>query len=387
MREFQHVSSALRLFHGGDCLRQLPSELGRVNSRRAAVICGRTLAAEGSVLSLVLEALGDRCAGVFNGVRAHSPVEAVQRASEALAEMRADAVVAVGGGSAIVTARAASILLAEQASVRELSTRRGVNGRLISPKLMAPKLPQFVVLTTPTTACVKAGSAVFDPATRQRLAMYDPKTRAQALFIHPQMALSSAAQLALTASFNTLAMAVEGLESEASDPLSDAMLMHALRLLGGALPLLPGNQANASVRSDLMLAAVLCGQGTDQAGGGIASVLAHAIGARCEVENGLLNAILLPHTMRFNAPATRSRISKVASSLGGSDRATGEDAAARVETFLADLPGPRRLRDAGVPREALLEIASAAFDDWFLQRNPRPVTDQETLTDLLQTAW
>ena len=58
--------------------------------------------------------------------------------------------------------------------------------KLHSPKLLAPKLPQFIVPTTPTTAMVKAGSAVFDPATGERLALFDPKTRAHAIFIDPR---------------------------------------------------------------------------------------------------------------------------------------------------------------------------------------------------------
>ena len=67
--------------------------------------------------------------------------------------------VAVGGGSSVVTARAATILLGEGRDVRELCTRREADGRLVSPKLAAPKLPQWVVPSSPTTAYAKAGAA------------------------------------------------------------------------------------------------------------------------------------------------------------------------------------------------------------------------------------
>ena len=72
--------------------------------------------------------MGDRCAGVFTGVRAHSPVPSVAAAAEELKRLQADAVIAVGGGSAIVTARAASILAAENRDVRELCTTQDAKG-------------------------------------------------------------------------------------------------------------------------------------------------------------------------------------------------------------------------------------------------------------------
>lgn len=386
MRNFQHFSPPLRLFHGSDSLRQLGRELERVGSRRAAIFCGRSLAAHPAALVLVREAVGNRLVGVFDGVRAHSPVPAILRAAEWLAEFDADAVIAVGGGSAMVTARAASILHAEAADLRQLCTRMGDDGRLISPRLAAAKLPQFVVPTTPTTACIKAGSAVFDPADGTRLALFDPKTRAQALFVHPDLLATASAALVTSASLNTLAMAVEGLESASSDPLSDADLLHALRLLHQHLPLAGGD--GRAARGELVLAAVLCGRGTDTAGGGLASVLAHAIGARFGVENGVLNAVLLPHTMSFNAPASAGRLGSVGAALGGR---CGDDAAdqgrAAVRAFLDRLQVTRRLRDLGVPQDALTDIADTAMSDWFLQKNPRRVVGPHELLDVLRAAW
>lgn len=388
MLSFQHVTPALRLFHGTDSMEMLSRELDRIGSRRAVIVCGRTLGREGSPLALVRSAMGARCAAVYAGVRAHSPLPSVREAARMLAWEEADAVVAVGGGSAIVTARAAAILLAEGIDAHDLCTQRGADGKIRSPKLLAPKLPQLVIPTTPTTACVKAGSAVFDPVTKQRLAMFDPKTRAQSIFIHPQLILTAPPALVLSASLNALAMAVEGLESETGDPLSDALLMHSLRLFGKHLPKLAGAGEEAALRGELMLAALLCGQGTDYAGGGIASVLGHAIGARFQLENGLANAVLLPHTMRFNSAVTAGRIYKVTTALSQVTAAgEGQAAIAAVEYLLAGLQIPRRLRDGGVPGEALTSIADAAMGDWFVQKNPRPVADARALLEVLESAW
>lgn len=385
-RSFRHLAPPLRLFYGSDSLAMLGPELERVGCSRAMIVCGPSLARHPAALTLVRNALGARLAGVFDAVQAHSPLPVVQEAARELTSLKADAVVAVGGGSAIVTARAASILAAEGLDARSLCTHRSAEGRMVSPKLIEAKLPQFVLPTTPTTACAKAGSAVFDPEVGQRLALFDPKTRAQATFVHPELVGTAPAPLVLSASLNTLAMAVEGLESALGNPVADGLLMQSLRLLAQHLPL--RGEGDADARGELVVAAILCGQGTDFGGGGLASVLGHAIGANHHVENGIANAIVLPHTMRFNAQATGDRVGKIAEALGaaaGGERA--QQAITEVEAFLARLGVPRRLRDAGVPRDALPAIAEHARGDWFLQKNPRPVQGTAELQALLELAW
>lgn len=389
MLSFQHITPPLRLFHGPDALGQLGRELDRVKSTRAVIFCGRSLVREGRLLQKVKSAIGERYAATYSDVRAHSPVPSVQRAVELLKQLRADAAIAIGGGSAIVTARAASILAAENRDLHELCTTQDGKGGLNSPRLMAPKLPQFVIPTTPTTAAVKAGSAVFDPEQGERLALFDPKTRAQAIFLDPEMLLSAPRGLVSSAGLNTFATAMEGLMSRQGNPLSDALLMHSVRLLGRRLPRLD-QEDDAGVRGELALAAVLCGQGTDHTGAGITTVLGHAIGARHEMENGIANAIVLPHVLRFNAEASAAGIAKVAAALGLPDADETSSLAAVMQAVQAIFDGleiPRRLRDVGVPAQALPAIADSGMGDWFLRGNPRPVRDARELHELLEQAW
>jgi alcohol dehydrogenase len=382
------VGAPLRLFQGDGCLRKLAKELDRVSSRRAVIFCGRTIASNDTLIRLIRDALQGRLIGTFDSVQAHSPLDVVKSAAIYLRACEADAVIVVGGGSAIVTSRAANIVLAEGMEVTKLSTVRDSSGTLTSPRLTSKKLPQFVIPTTPTTAVAKAGCAVFDASTEQRLAMYDPKTRAQGIFIHPEFVLSSPTHLVVAAAANTLAMAVEGLESEYGNPFSDSDLMHSLRMLQACLPRLAADPSEVSVRADLILSAILCGRGTDQSGGGICSSLAHAMGARFDVENGLVNAALLPHTVRFNSLATTSRVDKIAAALGGDCTSRGiECVIDRLQKLIRSGLTDQRLRDLGVPHYAIPEIAAAAMDDWFTERNPRKVVDARALQTLLEAAW
>ena len=388
---FQHVAPELRLFCGEDSLNALARELKRNGCRRAVIVCGRSIS-RSSGMAILRSTLGSALAAECNAVRSNSPVSAVEEVARFLGDHEADACIAVGGGSAAVTARAASILLAEKLPVQELSTRRLPNGEFESPRLNAPKLPQFVVPTTPSTAFVKAGSAVNMPETRQRLALFDPKTRAKALFLHPDFLRTSPSELVQSASLNTLSTAVEALESRKCDPISEAMLTHALRLIAGYLHRLSPDDVAA--REHLTLAAVLCGRGTEQAGGGLASVLAHAIGHRCDVANGIVNAIVLPHTMSFNAPQTLRTAPRIIEALNydlppdGSSAETKPGQAAEVlDSLFAKWAIPRRLRDIGVSRSDLAAIAEAAMADWFISRNARSVSSVDEVKAILNSAW
>jgi alcohol dehydrogenase class IV len=385
MRSFKHVSPPLRLFHGPDSLILLGSELEGLGARRAMIFCGSSISRNASVLDIVRSALGDRYVGAFDGVCAHSPLPSVEAGTRELRRLEADA---VGGGSAIVTARAASLLLAEKGDAKTLSTSQDKSGELRSPKLLAPKLPQLVIPTTPTTAIVKAGSAVFDPATKERLALFDPKTRAHSVFIHPDAILTAPRELVVSASLDTLVLAIEGLTSLRGDPISDVLIMQAVRLLGLHLPILAIDQ-DASVRSELMLAAILCGQGTDYTSAGIATALGHAISADCDADSGVIKMIVLPHALRFNGDATRTRLTKITESLCLASPTSTPLAAISdaLRATASQLGIPQRLRDAGVPREALSTIALNTMTDWWLRDNARPVRSALELQQVLEEAW
>jgi alcohol dehydrogenase class IV len=387
--QFQHPTPAFRTFCGDSALAALPRELDRLGRHRVVVVGGPWLASQPAALGRIESALGKRLAARFDDVAEHSPVPAVEAAARVLADSGADAVIAVGGGSSIVTARAATILLAEGKNVRELCTRRGADGALVSPRLTAAKIPNWVVPTTPITAYAKAGSAVRDPLTGERLALFDPKTRAQGIFLDPVIALTAPARLVQGSALNAFCMAVESLQAGIDDPLTDALLAHSLGMLAEWLPRLRAAPGDPEPRVRLMLAALLCGQGSDYVGGGLAQALSHAVGPRSSVGNGVAEAILLPHAMRYSAPATKGRLDLVAGILdrpAGSSAATDDRAVGAVARFLGQLGVPGRLRDAGVARADLPDVAAHAMDDWSITRVPRPVT-LTAVADLLDAAW
>jgi len=384
---FRHLASASRVFYGEDCLKHLPSELSRSGATRAVVFCGRTLATATPGLSTIQAALGPLCAGVFTGVVEQSPLAAVEDGVEELRRMNADSVIALGGGSAVVTARAATVLYGEGGTVHDLCTVFTRGRPPVSPKLVKPKLPQFLVPSTPTTACAKSGAGVVLPDGR-RLSLFDPKARAQAIFLHPPLFAATPQRLVVDASIDAFAQAIQGLESERREPLADALLLHGVRLIRRSLDV-ETEPTHRDTRGDLMLAAQLIGEGTDYTGAGAASALGHAIGARFAGGNGAAKAIVLPHTSRFNAPFTCGRMNDVADMLGLANRAESDPSEAVSRTcrkFFDSLGLPSRLRDLHVPHDALPRIADDAEHDWFLTQNPRPMRHAD-LMELLEAAW
>lgn len=381
---YQFLSPELRVFHGDSALQSLAREIDRTGLRKIAVITGRTLSQRIEMQQLQ-ELLGSKWAGVSASAREHSPVDGVEEAVRHLEASGADGVLAVGGGSAAVTARAAAIRLGEHQPLTDLCTRRREDGSFDSPRLNAPKLPIFALPTTPSTAFAKAGTAVHT-AEGERLALFDPKTRARAIFIHPAFVATAPVTLVFSAALNALANAVEALETPHCDPFSEALLMQALRLIRQGLAV--DLAADDATRESLVAAAVLCGRGTEQGGTGLASVLAHAIGKRTDAANGIVNAIVLPHTMRFNAPVTGARSSALLDALGlASTSLDGRPTSELVHDLLRRLQAPSRLREIGLEREELSGIAKAAMSDWSISRNPRPVEGVNVLLDLLRQAW
>lgn len=387
-RSFRHLASPSRVFYGEDCLRHLPTELARLGAERAVVFCGRTLARTTPGLATVQAALGSLCAGVFTSVVEQSPLAVVEEGVEALKGLNADAVVALGGGSAVVTARAATVIYGEGKAAHDLCTVFTPGRPLVSPKLLKPKLPQFVVPSTPTTAYAKSGAAVVLPDGR-RLSLYDPKARPQAIFLEPRLFAATPHRLIVDASTDAFAQAIQGLESIRREPLADALLLHGVRLIRRSLDP-KAELAKEDPRGDLMLAAQLIGEGTDYTGAGAASAIGHAIGARFGVGNGAAKAIVLPHAVAFNAPVTRDYMNDVADALGVTNRGAQDDVADVVsgacQKFFASLALPSRLRELNVPHDALPQIADDVSHDWFFTQNPRPMRYAE-LTQLLEAAW
>ncbi|WP_323032480.1 iron-containing alcohol dehydrogenase family protein [Paracoccus sp. (in: a-proteobacteria)] len=384
MKTFRHTQDALRLFSGADSLSLLPAELQRLGRRRAMIFSGQSLSRMGHV-DRVAEALGEGFAGSYTGVKTHSPYPAVLHAAEVLRDAQADAIIVLGGGSAVITARAASILLGEGRPLDDICTRRLDDGSYRSPRLSAPKLPLLIAPATPNSAYVKAGAGVFDPEAGERKAIFDPQTRARAIFLDPGLLQSAPRDLVVSATLDNLILAAEGLLSPKGNPLADGELIHAVHLMHRALLSWAEGADGSDLRLDLTLAGIMAGRGTDHAPAGACTALGHAIGANFDCDNAVSKAILWPHVLAFNGKAANAGLPKLARALGLAD-ASRQAVATGFRHLFAALGLPVGLRAFGIGQNDLPVIVERAMKDWFMQGNCRRVEDAADLLPVLQAA-
>lgn len=395
VKSFRSVAVPLRIHAGTDALDRLAEEVDRQRAKRAFIVCGQSVARGTNLLDRTKDALGERLAGVFDGAQAGSPLPSVEEGAAMAAEAGADLIVALGGGSAVVTTRAITILLAEGGRAQDHATKYPPGKPPVSPRLMQPKVPNIVVLTTPTTAMTRAGTAVIDPETGHRVELFDPKTRPCAVIWDEEALLTAPPQLFLSAAASCYSGVVGGLQSQGINPLAEGDLLQALRLLTGNMALVQKQPGDGQVRMNLTAAAFLANRSNDNGAGGggamaVVSSLAHSLDTRYpECDHGSAYSILTAPGIRFNRSYNAAGQARLAFLLGVETHGLDPQQAAKlaadaVESVYRETGMPLKLNDVGVTREGVQQIAEDAMTDFGLHRNVRPVNDKEDLVELLQ---
>lgn len=394
---FRHTAYAVRVHAGDDALSNLRSAVQRAGARRPFVVCGQSIANRTNLPDRIAAALGEPPVAVFEGVQTGSPVLAVLEGVQLARDANADLIIAVGGGSAVVTARAISILLAEGGSLRDLATQYPPGQPPISPRLMRPKLPNILVLTTPTTAATRAGTAVIDHETGRRLELFDPKTRPAAVIWDTDALLTAPAELCISASASLFSGVISALQGPAVNALATADLLAALALLVENLPTVRRAPLDGLARVNLCVASFMYNRAWDSGASGsalgVVTALAHSLDARCpDCSHGAAYSILTAPGMRFNRGCNALGQARVADALGvraaGSDNVVAAQSAAdAVAGFFQAVGLPANLRDVGLPADGIRAIAEDALTDFALHRNVRPVQGVEQLESLLRAAW
>ncbi len=286
------------------------------------------------------------------------PREAVD-AARALAEHRKiEVVVAMGGGSAIGVGK--GVVSGEGKSLIAIPTTYA--GSEMTP-----------VFGT-TDRVERRKSVRRDDAVLPKLAIYDPEVT---LDLSPGLTASTA--------MNALAHCVEACYARDVNPLVPPVALEGIRRIVRSLPLCIANGRNIDAREDLLTGAYLAGFSIGNATMALHHGICHVLGGRTWFAHGVLNAIMLPHVMQFNADAVPNAMSAIADAMLH-ERGKEFSAPEAVAALVATLPVPHRLRDAGVPEAILDSVAAEAATNSTIQGNPKPVTEAD-LRELLRKAW
>jgi len=215
-----------------------------------------------------------------------------------------------------------------------------------------------------------------DPAVLPRLAIYDP-----------EVTLDLSPELTASTGMNAFAHCVEACYARELNPVVRPVALEGLRHIARSLPLCVAAGDDIEAREDLLLGAYLAGFSIANATMALHHGLCHVLGGRTGIAHGVVNAILLPHVMAFNAEAVPDAMSAIADAMDAGARTRDIGAAPRaVAALVATLPVPKRLRDAGVSEDMLASLAAEAAANPTVKANPKPVTEAD-LAQLLRSAW
>jgi maleylacetate reductase len=261
-----------------------------------------------------------------------------------------DTIVAIGGGSAIDTAKA-------------VSAARG--------------LPLVSVPTTYSGAEWTPFFGVRDPERRMRGG--GGGSQLAGIVYEPELTLDLPREVSGGTALNALAHSAEALYHPARNAESDRNAAQGAELIAGSLPAVLEDCSNLGPRTTLLRGAAHAGEALGQSGLCLGHAMAQALGGTYGLPHGALNAVCLPAALRFNEPVVPNSLETLAKAMGT------DDAAGKVEQ-LAKLGGFERLRDFGVPEEELPEVAEATAARPGARANPRPASAAE-IEELLRSIY
>ncbi|MGA2642309.1 MAG: iron-containing alcohol dehydrogenase [Spirochaetia bacterium] len=359
-------------------------ELRALGGRKALIVTDRFLQEKTAIVTKIEKALGAACAAVFCDVPPDSGVHTINAGAELGRAKGADAIISIGGGSVIDTAKGIAILLKEGGSLLDYQGFQ---------VLTRKQTPHIAIPTTAGTGSeVTYIAVVKDHEKKQKLLFGDYHIIPDVAILDP--ALTSGLPPVLTAAtgMDAFSHGLEALSSAQREPIADALGLHAIRLIREFLPRAVKNGADLAARGQMLIAATLGGAAFSNAQVGLIHAISHVIGARHGVHHGTANAIVMPHVIRFNNDAVADCYRLVAEAMGEevrgmSDEAAGLSAAAAIEGFVRAVGIPGRFRDVGVPEDDLGACADAAMSDGSIVYNAKPVMNAGEVLRVLRAAW
>ena len=253
----------------------------------------------------------------------------------------ADALLAVGGGSAIDLAKAVSA---------------------------ATDLPLVSVPTTYSGAEWTPFFGIRDP--HKHMVGGGGGAHLAGIVYDPNLTLELPPAESGGTAMNALAHCAEALYVTGRNPTGDEQALEGARLIAAALPAVLADGHDLGARTTLLQGAMHAGMALGAAGLGLGHAMAQAVGGRYGIPHGAANALCLPPALRFNEPVAGAEIARFGKALGT------DDPIARTEQ-LARLGGYERLRDLGVPEDELDEVAEATAVRPGALANPRPASPAE----------
>lgn len=376
-----------RIVSGRGSIGKLAEEIDRVGGTRALIVISPSVA-KTFLLDRIKSGLGAKYVAVFDEVKPHSPTESIAKAVEQARDARIDALVSAGGGSAIDTAKGVAALLAEGGSLPRFGVRFTPPNKKEVPPMPAPKLPHIAIPTTLSGGEYSYSAGISEGGRKYIVA--DPKLAPRAVLLDPEAAATAPGRLLAASGMNALAHCVEAVYSTETQPLTEAYCLTGIGLIARYLLRAVENARDLEALSYVQVAACLSGMGVYSAWTGVHHAIVHVVGGRYKAPHAEIHALMLPYAMRWNLDATigaQARMAREIGIEGAGEKALAAAVPDHVFAMNRKMGLPLKLRELGVPRAGLRQLAVDALDDYSIHTNPKPVSAAEQVLEVLEQAW
>lgn len=356
---------------------ELINEIRQRGYKRVLVVTDKNLY-ECGVTGKVTEVLDKACVtyNVYSNVKPNPTIENVQTGFKRCMETDADVIVAVGGGSAIDTAKGISILMTNPDRY-DVESLNGLSNTVNKG------LPLIALPTTHGTAAeVTINYVITDEERKIKMVCVDPHDIPLVAIIDSELMESLPKMTAAATGLDALTHAVEGYITKAHNTMSDMFHLRAIELIFENLAKAV-NEKDPVAIENMAMAQYIAGMGFSNVGLGIVHSMAHQLGAVYDTPHGIANAILLPTVMRFNGEVCSDRFRDILSHLGRQDAYTLSDTDV-VNTFVWMIEELSKecgvtitVKDTGCKEEDLEMLAEKAMEDPCKPGNPREVTKED----------
>ncbi len=370
-----------RILFGAGSRRLLTGELARLGITRPLVVTDPGLIAAG-LLGEVAGPLSKQ-AVVYSDVESNPTEANILAGLSCFRDAACDGLIAIGGGSPIDAAKGIRLLATHAGRLADYDVTHGGQD-----KIRASLPPLVAVPTTAGTGSEAGRGALIQlPETGRKTAVLSPHLLPSVAICDPELTRDLPPILTAGTGMDAFTHCVESYLATTFHPICEGIAVEGLRFISKGLETAVRDGSCTEARTSMMMGALLGGISFHK-GLGVVHSLSHALGSCAPVHHGTLNAILLPHALRYNRDAAGPRMADLGGRLG---LGRGGDAAGHLitltELVMARMPLPRRLGQLeGLFRDRIGEYARLAMLDHCHATNPRPCT-QADMEDLLDRAW
>lgn len=364
-------------YFGAGSREVLAGEIARRGFKKAFIVADKDLIKFGTV-KMVTDVLADFPYVIFSDFKANPTVTNVKNGVEAYKKSGADFVIAIGGGSAIDTAKGIAIVINNP----EFSDVVSLEGVADTKNKCVP------IIALPTTAGTAAevtiNYVIIDEKTGRKMVCVDPNDIPSLAIIDADLMATMPKGLTAATGMDALTHAIEGYITKGAWELSDMFEIKAIELISKNLRTATYEGKNMVARENMALAQYVAGMAFSNVGLGCVHSMAHPLGARFDIAHGVANALLLPIVMEYNMPAAKEKYCDIAKAMGVDITGMSVDEGAKaavdaVKKLSIDLGIPQTLREINIPEGALGQLANDAFNDVCTGGNPRKITEADIL--------